>query len=518
MTQKTIEFKISRFDPEHRKSYVSTFKVPVRKGTTLLDALLYIKDHFDESLTFRQSCRMGVCGDCAINVNGKPMLACYTQVLDLGADSLLVEPLSNASVIKDLVVDMQPFFETYKRIRTLLVKPMDELGKPVEFAQTPEQLSKYWDLTLCIKCSICNSACPAVIDEKFLGPSALTATYRFATDSRDEGLSERLKPMADNIWLCTQCNSCTLFCPKSLGCANAITDDHSLLVEAGTIPKTVKDVLESVYKYHNPMGTPQSKRMEWTKDLKVQTFPTVTKADVLFFVCCSNVYDLRNQEVARSMASIFNSMGVTFATLGAEEWCCGDHMLRLGEKGLFEELAEHNISMLKKFDAEKIVTLSPHCYNTFKNDKPYADAKLNVQHYTQFLAEAIENGRIKLSKPVKRKIAYHDPCFLGKRNNVFDEPRRVLRSINGVELVEMKRTGQSSFCCGGGAGRVWTEEATTEKRPSVNRLHEALDLNVDTLAVACPYCVTTLEDAVKVLDVENKIVVRDILDVLKEAL
>jgi succinate dehydrogenase/fumarate reductase iron-sulfur protein len=516
--EKTVEFKISRFDPEKKKHYVSTFKVPIRKGTTLLDALLYIKDHFDDSLTFRQSCRMGICGDCATNVNGKPMLACYTQVMDLGADSLTVEPLSNSPVIKDLVVDMQPFFDTYKRIKPVLIKPEEEFKKPGEFSQSPRELEKYWDLTLCIKCSICNSACPAVIDEKFLGPAALTATYRFLTDSRDQGLDQRLKPMADNIWLCTQCNSCTMFCPKKLTCASAIVDDHSLLVEAGDIPRTVKDVLESVYKYHNPMGTPQAKRMEWATNLNVKTFPTTTKADVLFFTCCSNVYDQRNQETARTMASIFNNMKVSFATLGAEEWCCGDHMLRLGEKGLFEELAEHNISMFKKFNAEKIVTLSPHCYNTFKNDKPYSDAGLIVQHYTQFLAEALQKGSIKLSKPIKKRVAYHDPCFLGKRNDVFDAPRQILQSIKDVELVEMMRTRQSSFCCGGGAGRVWTEDALPDKRPSTNRLQEALSLNVDTVAVACPYCVTTLEDAVKVLDVENKISVKDILELIREAL
>ena len=515
--EKTVEFKINRFDPTQKRRYTSTFRVPVRKGTTLLDALLYVKDNLDESLTFRQSCRMGICGDCAINVNGKPMLACYTQILDLGADSLLIEPLSNAPVIKDLVVDMQPFFDTYKRIKPYLIKPGDELKKPDEFTQSPADLKKYWDLTLCIKCSICNSACPAIIDEKFLGPSALTSNYRFVTDSRDQGGDERLKPMADNVWLCTQCNSCTLFCPKKLSCADAIVDDHSLLVEKSNIPRTVKDVLESVYKYHNPMSTPQTKRMDWAKDLNVKTYPTVTKADVLFFVCCSNVYDLRNQEAARNMAGVFNSMGLSFATLGAEEWCCGDHMLRMGEKGLFEELAEHNISMFKKLDAEKIVTLSPHCYNTFKNDKPYKDANLNVQHYTQFLAEAINDGKIKLGKPVKKTVAYHDPCFLGKRNDVFDAPRQILHSIEGIRLVEMKRTRQSSFCCGGGAGRVWTEDAVTEKRPSTNRLREALELGVDTVTVACPYCVTTLEDAVKVLDVENKIAVKDILELIKEA-
>lgn len=193
-------------------------------------------------------------------------------------------------------------------------------------------------------------------------------------------------------------------------------------------------------------------------------------------------------------------------------------MLKMGEKGLFEELASHNLEMFQKLKTQKILTLSPHCFNTFKNDKPYADAKLNVEHYTQFLAEAIKQGKIKPTKTVKRKVAYHDPCFLGKRNDVYDAPRQVLKAIPGLELVEMKRTKQSSFCCGGGAGRVWTEEAQPEKRPCVSRVKEALELGVDTIAVACPFCVTTLEDAVKVLDIENKIVVKDVLELLKEAL
>jgi len=266
------------------------------------------------------------------------------------------------------------------------------------------------------------------------------------------------------------------------------------------------------------MGTHQSKRMEWAKDLNVKTYPTVTKADILYFVCCSNAYDIRNQEIAKHMASIFDKLGVNYSTLGTEEWCCGDHILRLGEKGLFEMLAEHNVNMFKKFDVEKIVTLSPHCYNTFKNDKPYSDAELNVQHYTQFLAEAINKDKLKLSNAINKKVAYHDPCFLGKRNEVFDAPRQILQSINGLKLVEMKRTKQSSFCCGGGAGRVWTEEAPPEKRPCIDRVKEALELGVDIIAVACPYCITTLEDAAKVLDVESKIAVRDILELLKDAL
>jgi Fe-S oxidoreductase len=421
-------------------------------------------------------------------------------------------------VIKDLVVNIEPFFDQYKKTKTVLIKPEEEFKKPEEFVQMPAELKKFWDLTLCIKCAICQSACPAAIDERFLGPASLTINYRFVADSRDQGCPGRLKPMADNIWLCTQCNSCTLFCPKLVSCANSIVEDHSLLVEAGDIPKTVKNVLESVYKYHNPMGMHQSERMNWAKDLNIKTYPAATNADVLFFVCCSDAYDPRNQEIARNMAQIFTQLGIDYASLGAEEWCCGDHMLRMGEKGLFEELALHNIEMFKKLNGRKIVTLSPHCYNTFKNDKPYSDARLNVEHYTQFLAEAIKQDKIKSTKLVKRKVAYHDPCFLGKRNDIYDAPRQVLRAMGGLELVEMRRMKESSFCCGGGAGRVWTEEAPSEKRPCIDRVKEALELGVDTIAVACPYCVTTLEDAAKVLDVENKIAVKDILELFKETI
>ena len=517
--KKVIEFKIQRFNPERNRRYVSTYKVPVRTGMTILDALLYIKDHLDGTLTFRHSCRMGQCGSCGIIVNGKPMLACYTQVLHLESDSLVIEPLFNMPIIKDLIVDIQPFFDTYKKVKSFLIKTEEELKKPQEFIQTPTDLKKYWDLTLCTKCSLCYSACPASIDKRFPGPSTLATNYRFISDSRDGGLNERLKAISDNVWLCTSCHSCTLCCPKEVDSSTSVVDGRSLMVEtAGLIPRTVKDVLTSASRYHNPMRMSSSKRTEWAKDLEIKELSAAGKADVLYFVCCSPAYDLRNQEIAKSMASIFREIGVNFAILGNEEWCCGDHILRLGEKGLFEVLAEHNLSLFEKFGVNNIVTLSPHCYNTFKNDKPYTDAKLNVQHYTQFVAQALEHGKLKVSKAIKKRVTYHDPCFLGKRNGIYDAPRRILESIKGLEFIEMKRIKENSFCCGGGAGRIWTEDATPEKRPCVNRAKEALELRVQVIATACPFCLTALEDAVKVLDAEDKIVVRDIAELVKEAL
>ena len=283
------------------------------------------------------------------------------------------------------------------------------------------------------------------------------------------------------------------------------------------MPRTVKDVFDSTFKYHNPVLMPPRKRTEWSTGLDIKELSVVGKTDILYFVGCLASYDERNQEIAKSLAEVFREIDVDFATLGNEEWCCGDHILRLGEKGLFEMLAEHNVSLFEECSFDRIVTISPHCYHTFRNDKPYENIKTTVQHYTQVIAKAIEDGRLKPKKAISRKVTYHDPCFLGKRSNIYDEPRKILNSIPGLELVEMRRTRENSFCCGGGAGRVWTEEATPENRPSVDRAKEALELGVEVIATACPFCVTTLEDAVKVLDVEDKIAVKDISELVKEA-
>jgi len=210
-----VEFKIRRFDPESNKQYLSTYKIPVRVGMTILDAFNYIKDNLDGTLTYRHQCRMGQCGSCGVMINGKPMLACYTQVLQLGVDSLEVEPLSNLRVVKDLVVDVDPFFDTFGRIKPLLIANAEELKKSTEFVQLPDDFKRYWDKSICTKCSLCFAACPAAIDMNFLGPSSLTMNYRFLVDSRDEGAGVRLKDASGSIWLCTSCSSCSLSCPKA---------------------------------------------------------------------------------------------------------------------------------------------------------------------------------------------------------------------------------------------------------------------------------------------------------------
>ncbi|UCD96969.1 MAG: succinate dehydrogenase iron-sulfur subunit, partial [Candidatus Bathyarchaeota archaeon] len=369
--EKTILFRIRRFNPERNEKTVSEFKVPVKKGTTLLDAFLYIKDNLDETFAFRHSCRMGVCGSCGVMVNGKPELACYTQVLHLETDTLEIAPLQSLPVIKDLIVDIEPFFEKYKCIENVLIRKEAHLEKPQELSQTPTDLKKFWDMTMCIKCSICYSSCPAILDERFLGPATLTTNYRFITDSRDEGSERRLKPMTDNLWLCTSCNSCTLFCPKEVNCSDSIVNERGLVVETGVIPRTAMEILSNTMKFHNPLGRNQIRRTDWANELEIRSYPETIQGDALYFVGCLASFDPRNQEISRALVSMFNHMNIDFFTLGTEEWCCGDHILRLGEAGLFEELADHNLSVFKKTDFKRLVTLSPHCFDAFKNNTPY---------------------------------------------------------------------------------------------------------------------------------------------------
>ena len=516
---KTIKFNIYRFNPESCKHYLSTYTIVIHTGTTILDALLYIKDNLDGTLTFRHQCRMGQCGSCGVIVNGKPMLACYTQVLHLGTDIVTIEPLPNMPVIKDLVVNLDSFFRKHATIEPILIKPEGFFKKLTEYIQTPCDFKKYWDKAICIKCALCNAACPADIDTQFLGPSGLTTNYRFLLDTRDEGGNKRLKKASESIWLCTSCNSCTLACPKEIDCATALTEERSLIIEEGVFfPKTAKDVLDSAFKYYNPIRLSATKRNEWSKNFNVKELSEVKTTNVLYFVGCLSSYDDRNKEIAKAMTKIFRKVEVDFATLGNDEWCCGDHIRRLGEKGLFEMLAEHNVSLFKKYEFENIVTISPHCFYTFLNNKPYTDIEIKVKHYTQFLADALNLGILNMNTELKKKVTYHDPCFLGKRSNIYDEPRILLKAIPGLEFIEMRRSRENSFCCGGGAGRIWTEEAEPEMRPSVNRVKEAIRLGVEMITTACPFCVITLEDAIKTLDCEDSLQVKDISELIVEVI
>jgi len=265
---------------------------------------------------------------------------------------------------------------------------------------------------------------------------------------------------------------------------------------------------------------PREDRGLWAEGLSIKPFEK--GIEYLYYVGCTPSYDPRVQKVAQSLVRLMQQSNLSFGILGSEESCCGSEVRRLGEAGLFEMVVEETTEAYKGLGVEKMFTTSPHCFNAFKNDYATilgeAEHKLQVQHYTQILAGLIERGELKFTGTLEKTITYHDPCYLGKHNSVFDEPRTVLNSIPGVKLVEMDRSREKSLCCEGGGGRMWLEGTNPGTRLAQQRVQEALETGAEILATACPFCLLTLDEAVKHLNAQEKIQVMDIAELAAQVL
>lgn len=361
-------------------------------------------------------------------------------------------------------------------------------------------------LYACIQCGKCTGGCPMAIKTK-LNPRSLI--YRlliagdgFSLDGREE------------LWDCTTCSTCYSRCPKQVNPMEAVIALRSAIVETGKIHPNMKTALESTFRQGNPLTMPREDRAKWVGDLEIKLVGD--GAEYLYFVGCSPSYDPRVQNVARSLVHLLQKGSVDFGILAEEESCCGSEVRRLGEAGLFEMIVEENSELYKGYNVSKMFTTSPHCFNTFKNDYPQNGT--SVQHYTQVLAGVMEARQIEFTGKFEKKVTYHDPCYLGKHNGVFDEPRAVLRGIPGVKLVEMDRSRQKSLCCEGGGGRMWLEGTNPGTRLAQWRVREAIDTGAEVLATACPFCLLTLEEAVKHLNAEDKLRVMDIAEIAVQAL
>jgi Fe-S oxidoreductase len=317
------------------------------------------------------------------------------------------------------------------------------------------------------------------------------------------------------LWACTTCSTCSLRCPAGVKNVELIMGIRNFLANQGEVPSTIRDALENTFLQGNPWGRFRDRRADWAKDLGVKILGEAT-AEALFYVGCAPSYDPRVQNVSTALVRIFQKAELDFGILGKKESCCGNEIRRMGEQALFKKLAKDNTNLFKKSGIKKIITVSPHCFNTFKNE--YPDLNIPVQHYTQVIADLIETGRIKMSKALNLSATYQDPCFLGKQNLVFDEPRKILTSIPGLEFVEMDRSKHRSLCCEGGGGRMWAEGATEGARNGEIRIREAVALGAKVIATSCPFCLLTLEDAVKTSSLTDKIAVKDITELLTEAL
>ena len=370
-----------------------------------------------------------------------------------------------------------------------------------------ESFYEKYELFGCIQCGKCTGGCPVCLN------SALNIRRLMQEALVLDNLESIYEK--DELWACTSCKTCTIRCPRELRPSDLIIGMRTALIEEGHIPKTIIEALESAYKYGNPWGAMKNKRSEWADELNLKVLSQGDQAAHLYFVCCTAAYDTRVQNVARSMVECFRHVDLDFATLGNEEACCGSEIRRMGEEGLFEMLMEQNLETLKKYDVRSIVVTSPHCYNAIKND--YGREGLVVRHYTQVLAEAIEK-RNPFSKEMRKVVTFHDPCFLGKQNGIFDEPRQILKTIPGVTFIDFDRSREKSLCCEGGGGRMWVEASDQGPRSAEIRVRDAVDMGAEILATACPFCLLTLEDAVKTTDNEEKLRVMDVAEILLEAL
>ncbi len=377
-----------------------------------------------------------------------------------------------------------------------------------------KEISEYtWkqllDLEACTNCGRCQDVCPAHLTGKPLSPRRMTQNLKnhlwregpklLSTpieQRQPEAIMERTVG-EDELWACTNCMACEEACPVYIEQISRNIDLRRYLVLVETkYTSDIRLTLKNLEKSNNPWGLSRGTRNEWTKGLGIKTFAEVTDPELLLWVGCCGSFDSRNQKVATSIVKILQACEVRFGILGNEEGCCGDPARRIGNEYLFQMTAEANIETMKGCGVKKILTLCPHCFQTLKNEYPQFGGEFQVVHHTQFLAELISSGRLKLTKPVDKVITYHDSCYLGRANQIFEAPRKIIQSIPGLKLIEMKRNHNQSFCCGAGGGRMWMEEHIGT-RINQMRTDHAIEIKAELIGTACPYCLTMLGDGIK---------------------
>lgn len=369
-----------------------------------------------------------------------------------------------------------------------------------------QTFTEKYDLLGCIQCGRCTGGCPVTV-------RADLNVRQFVNDAYDEEKLEELARLTE-IWDCTACHTCAVRCPKGLKPLEVLIGLRTMIVESGKVEPTVRDALQSVLLEGNPWEKSRATRLDWMEGLDVKIADPDEPVENLFFVCCTIAYDPRVRAVAQNMVKLLNKAGVDYAFLPEDESCCGSEVFTLGEEGLFEMQVEDNTEYLNEFQAQRIVTLSPHCYTTYKTH--YPDLKAPVVHYTQLLVELLKDGKLSWKEELPKKIVYHDPCYLGKQGGIYDEPRELLKNIPGAELVEFDRRRERSLCCEGGGGKMWVESESKKERLSDTRIKDAKELGAEIVAVACPFCVLTLEDSMKGLGYEEEMRVAEIMELLGE--
>ncbi len=385
------------------------------------------------------------------------------------------------------------------------------------------------DLFSCTECGRCQVACPAYLTEKPLSPYRVIHNLRgHLMERKDSLLNENSEEQGgvsimpevvseDEIWACTTCGACMEKCPPFIEHVQKIVDLRRYLVlMESKFPSEMTQVFKNMEVNYNPWSMGYASRADWAEGLEVPLASEKQEFDVLFWVGCAGSFDDRGQKIARSMVNLLKEADVDFAILGTEEMCCGETARRMGNEYLAHMLIEGNIENLKKYKFNTILTICPHGLNTFRAEYPEFGYNKPVVHHCEFLLELMDQGKIKAGSGEKIRGVYHDSCYLGRYNEIIDQPRKIMGSIGGVELEEFERREKDSFCCGAGGGRMWMEE-DIGKRINEERVDEFLGTGADHIFTACPFCMTMFEDGLKSRDRAEDITVLDIAEMLDKA-
>jgi Fe-S oxidoreductase/nitrate reductase gamma subunit len=396
-----------------------------------------------------------------------------------------------------------------------------------------------FDADACTRCGRCQDGCPAYLSGKPLSPKKMVQDIKTfwlekapaaikakvaATAAAGDAAAAPEKALVGEVidlhelWACTNCMYCMEHCSASIEHVPKIVNmrQYKVLTEADFAPE-LQLTYRNMENNSNPWGIGSHLRGDWAKELGVKTLAEDPNVEYLFYVGCSGSFDDRGKKISIAFAKILQAAGVSFGILGNEEGCCGDSAMRGGNEYLFQALAQANIAVMNGYGVKKIITACPHGYNALKKDYPNFDGKYEVYHHTEIIANLLAQGKITLKNPVSGVFTYHDSCFLGRYNEIYQQPRQILKAIPGMKLVEMDRHLNKSFCCGAGGARMWMEEDIGDRINNM-RTDQAIAVKADTVAVACPFCLTMLSDGIKDKQMSEKMVALDIAEIVLKSM
>jgi Fe-S oxidoreductase len=390
-----------------------------------------------------------------------------------------------------------------------------------------------FDSYSCTECGRCQDVCPATNTEKPLNPREVVHDIKINLLKNGDFIKKGENPSLaligdggegsnpeDALWSCTTCGACMEVCPVFIEHMPKIIKMRRHLVEMeAKFPEQLLNLFENMEQRSNPWGIAPTERVKWASgsSLEVKQF-SAAETEYLFYVGCAGSFDSRNKQVTLAIARILNDAGISWGILGKDERCCGDSLRRLGNEFIFDRMAKENVKLFQEKGVKKVITQCPHCFNTLKNDYRQFGLELEVTHHSELVNKLLEQGRIKIVRKAENlgKLVFHDSCYLGRHNEIYESPRQAITKATGQPPLEMKRNKTNSFCCGAGGGRMWMEESLGT-RINLTRVKEALVLKPDTLAVTCPYCMTMFEDGLKDEKAE-KVKVKDVAEIIAEGL